>query len=114
MTVLTPTFSRAQRFAIETTIRYRNVGQNEWYEGKTENISRSGVLFRAKYMVALRTRIEMNFPLPVGGPGVRGASVKCLGHVVREASQVGSASETGLAATIEHYQLMQAEEVAAA
>jgi hypothetical protein len=45
---------------------------------------------------------------------VRGASVKCLGHVVREASQVGSASETGLAATIEHYQLMQAEEVAAA
>jgi hypothetical protein len=100
---------RAERFAIETTIRYRNVGQNGWYEGKTVNISGSGVLFRAKNLVAVKTRIEMIFPLPIGGSGALGANVKCFGQIVRKVPPVGSVRETGLAASIEEYDLMHAE-----
>jgi len=101
---------RAERFAIETTIRYRNIGQNIWYEGKTENISGSGVLFRGKNLVALKARVEMVFALPNRGPGAYGANVRCLGQIVRKAPPVGTGGATGLVATIEEYHLMHAEE----
>jgi hypothetical protein len=102
---------RAERFAIETTVRYRNVGQNGWHQGKTENISGSGVLFRAKNLVALKTRVEMIFPLLVKGSGASGANVRCFGRIVRKVPPVGPKGETGLAATIEEYLLVHAEEV---
>ena len=101
---------RAERFAIETTIRFRNVGQNRWYQGKTENISGSGVLFRAKNLVPLKTRVEMIFSLPIRGSGASGAHVRCFGQIARKAPPVGAGGETGLAATIEEYHLMHAEE----
>ena len=100
---------RAERFAIETQIRFRNVGQSRWYQGKTENISGSGVLFRGKNLVALRTRVEMIFALPNRGAGACGANVRCFGQVVRKALPAGPGGETGLAATIEEYYLMHAE-----
>jgi hypothetical protein len=101
---------RAERFAIETTIRYRNVGQNAWYQGKTENISGSGVLFRVKDLVAPKTRVEMIFPLLIKGSGACGANVRCIGRIVRKVPPVGPKGETGLAATIEEYLLLHAEE----
>jgi hypothetical protein len=99
---------RADRFAIETTIRYRKVGQNSWYEGKTENISGSGVLFWTQKRVALKTQVEMMFPLPIKGSGASGANVKCFGQIVRKVPRVGAKGEAGLAATIEEYLLVHA------
>jgi hypothetical protein len=101
---------RAERFAIATTIRYRNVGQNRWYQGKTENISGSGVLFWAQKRVALKSRVEMIFPLFSKGSRTSGANVRCFGQIVRKVPPAGRRGETGLAATIEEYLLMQAEE----
>jgi hypothetical protein len=105
---------RAERFAIETTIRYRSVGQEGWYQGKTVNISGSGVLFRGKNLVVPKTRVEMIFPLPIRGSGGSGANVTCFGRIVRKVPQVGSKGETGLVATIEEYVLAHAEGVSAA
>jgi hypothetical protein len=104
---------RAERFAIETTIRYRSVGQPGWYEGKTENISGSGVLFRGKNLLAPKTRVEMTFPLPIRGSGATGANVTCFGRIVRKVPRVGPKGEAGLAATIEEYVLAHAGEVSA-
>ncbi len=39
---------RAQRFVLELGLQYRASGQTEWHEGRTENISHTGVLFRAE------------------------------------------------------------------
>ena len=102
---------RAERFAIETTIRYRSVGEHEWYQGKTENISGSGVLFRGKNLVAPKTRVDLIFPLLIRGSGTSGANVTCFGRIVRKVPRVGPKGETGLAATIEEYVLAHAEEV---
>ena len=101
-----------ERFAIVTTIRYREAGQNGWYQGKKENISASGVLFMAENLVALKTRVEMIFSLPVVGPGACGAYVRCFGQIVREARPVAPGGETGLAATIEEYHLMRTDSAA--
>ena len=50
---------RAPRFVIPLAILYRTPGDAAWLEGWTENISRSGVLFRADHQVAPDTPVEL-------------------------------------------------------
>ena len=55
---------RAQRFAIPVAILYRSPGESEWSPGVTENISRSGVLFRADRRLAANTPVELLLDMP--------------------------------------------------
>src|SRR5215831_10122222 len=55
---------RAERFAIPIAILYRSPGELDWRPGLTENISRSGVLFRADYRIEPNTFLEMMLDLP--------------------------------------------------
>ena len=71
---------RAPRFALDVPLRYRPIGATAWQEGRTENISRSGVLFLADRVMEVDTRIEMTFVLPVTGLS---GQVVCRGRVVR-------------------------------
>ena len=83
----TPTnyLPRAERFAIPITILYRSPGEADWRPGLTENISRSGVLFRADRHLAPDTPLEMmlDFPTilappPPGGGLRRGRVVRAM------------------------------------
>jgi hypothetical protein len=98
--------SRAQRFVVQLPIRYKKIGGRTWFEGKTENISRSGILFRADRMLKLRTAIQMSFTLPVSvkgdGPGV----ILCRGSVVRAVVAAG-ANRPCLAASIQRYRFVR-------
>ena len=47
--------------------RKRFDGEAGWHDGTTENISRSGVLFRGAGILRVDTPIEMRLVLPVGG-----------------------------------------------
>src|SRR5262249_35596021 len=42
---------RAQRFNLHLPLKYRLLGENAWRDGTTENISRSGMLFRAEELI---------------------------------------------------------------
>jgi len=100
---MTAMLSRAKRFVVQLPIRYKKIGGRRWFEGKTENISRSGVLFRADRALKLGTAIEMSFTLPVSvwceGPG----EVLCWGSVVRMVAAVGN--PPCVAVTIRRYRL---------
>jgi PilZ domain len=74
---------RATRFDLHLPLKYRPVGQQDWREGITENVSRSGVLFRADEKLSLKTQLEFNLVLPVGAAGPSPAEVVCRGEVVR-------------------------------
>ena len=74
---------RAARFMMRTPVRYRLVGDSEWHEGQTENISRSGVLFRVERASEPSAPIEMRLVLPVTLAGEAAASIVCLGRIVR-------------------------------
>jgi hypothetical protein len=93
---------RARRFDLRVPIRYRRLGEEEWREGRTENISRSGILFRPPGPVELDTSLEMRFELPAGRflP-----EVVCRGRVVR-AILSRSRSASLIAATIAEYRLL--------
>jgi hypothetical protein len=72
---------RAERFPLELPVKYRPLGSNVWFEGTTENISRSGVLFRTDHIVDVDTPIEIDIALLPGAAGR--ADVHCHGRIVR-------------------------------
>lgn len=74
---------RAPRFSIPIAILYRTPGDAAWLEGWTENISRSGVLFRADREIDLDTPVEMMMEIPtwIATPGA-GTTI-CRGRIVR-------------------------------
>jgi hypothetical protein len=106
-----PALSRAPRYPIRIPMRYRPSGDPLWREGQTENISRSGVLFRTDHLMPLQTPIEMLLPLPFDvSRGVEAATVICRGRVVRaEPGETPDDPRPAVAATIAGYRLAHAQ-----
>jgi hypothetical protein len=90
-------------------MKYRPLGQAVWREGTTENISRSGVLFRAPDLLDLNTPIEMRVALPVGPSPERFPEVLCRGRIVRTMDVSADEPRPALAAEITDYHLMPAK-----
>jgi hypothetical protein len=91
-------------------MRYRASGEPLWREGRTENISRSGVLFRANHLIPVQAPIEMLLALPAEVGGGEDGTVVCRGRVVRTAPPTEPHEWPAVAATIAGYRLTHAEE----
>jgi hypothetical protein len=103
--------TRAMRYPIRMPIRYRVSGELQWREGRTENISRSGVLFRTEDTPATRTAIEMLLTLPPEISGSREqATVICRGRIVRTVAAHDGEPQSAVAATIAGYRLAHWQE----
>jgi hypothetical protein len=94
----------APRVPITTRVRYREPGDAEWIEGLTENISRSGILFRGQRIGEPRAALELIVTLPETGDGSAGRAL-CDGHIVRLVSPDGS-GPTSFAAKISSYRFV--------
>jgi PilZ domain-containing protein len=96
---------RAPRFSIPIAILYRTPGDATWLEGWTENISKSGVLFRADRELELDTPVEMMMEIPtfistpVAGPAI------CRGRIVRAVGPSPLEDRPAFAAKILEYEL---------
>ena len=95
---------RAPRFRLNLAVRYRAVGDAEWRQAKTGNISSSGVLLRADGALPLDTRLELRVTLAVDEPGARDGEVSCVGRVVRLVGEPEGAAQ-GFAVAIDEYAL---------
>jgi hypothetical protein len=93
---------RAQRFAIPISILYRTPGEKEWRSGLTENISRSGVLFRADRRMEPNTPIEMLLDLPSVVATTGGTALR-RGRIVRAVSPSPLEDRPAFAATFVDY-----------
>jgi hypothetical protein len=102
-------FTRAPRFPLRIALRYRSSNDPHWRDGQTENISRSGVLFRTEHPMPPQTPIEIVLALPAEIAGTEAAAtVICRGRVVR--MEAGRRAPNGddrpaVAATIAGYRL---------
>ena len=74
---------RERRLRHEVPVQFRVKGTEEWSEGKTENISRSGVLFRSPVAFEAHTRLELKFEMPKELTGESPAEVVCHASVRR-------------------------------
>jgi two-component system cell cycle sensor histidine kinase/response regulator CckA len=95
--------SRAQRFQLHLPLRYRRLGESSWHEGKTENISRSGMLFTADEMLQPSAQLEINLVLPAELAGLSATEVVCRGEVVRTVEPTQESVSPALAARILQY-----------
>ncbi len=90
---------------MQMPMRYRPAGQTDWQTGSTENISRTGVLFRAEQIIGANTELEMIL-------GVRQitmadtADIVCRGHIVRTMAG-GTQPSPAIAATIEEFSFLR-------
>jgi PAS domain S-box-containing protein len=94
---------RAQRFNLQLPLKYRLLGEDDWRTGTTENISRSGMLFRAEEMMPPAAQLEINLVLPAEIAGVASAEVVCRGEVVRTIAPETPNMNPALAAKILQY-----------
>ena len=95
--------ARAQRFQLHLPLRYRRLGENQWHQGTTENISRSGMLFRVDELLQPNVQLEINLVLPAEIAGLSPTEVVCRGEVVRAVEPQGEMLSPALAARILQY-----------
>ena len=101
---------RAKRFAIRIPVHYRKPHTAQWFDGKTENISCSGVLFRAKCLLQPMTTIELKLQLPAAIHGEAPGKVVCKGVVVRKEENHFSEIPPVLAVSIDGYRMARGRE----
>lgn len=94
---------RARRFNLHLPLRYRPLGEANWRPGTTENISRSGLLFRAQEVMQPAAQLEINLVLPPEIAGLAPTEVVCRGEVVRSVVSEGMQVSPALAAKILQY-----------
>ncbi len=102
---------RAQRFKLQLPLKYRQLGENDWRTGTTENISRSGMLFRAEEAIQPNVQLEINLVLPAEIAGLSAAEVVCRGEVVRTEGPDSSTMQTALAAKILQYHFQHGAQI---
>ena len=79
---------------------YRVAEDPAWHEGRTENVSRSGVLFHAEHLMEPDTSIEMVLMLPIEIAGEAAGTAMCRGRIVRAVAPASFDARPVLAAAI--------------
>jgi hypothetical protein len=74
---------RERRLRHCVAVQFRIAGSDEWIEGVTENISRSGLLFRSSSPVEAGSSIELILEMPQELTGDDDARVVCQGSLLR-------------------------------
>jgi len=74
---------RERRLKHEVPVMFRVKGTEEWSEGTTENISKSGVLFRSPSSFEPQTKLELKCQMPRELTGDAPAEVICQASVRR-------------------------------
>jgi len=103
--------SRAQRFQLHLPLKYRRLDEQDWHDGETRNISRSGLLFQAEDVVQPSVILEINLVLPPEIAGLSPTEVVCRGEVVRSVQTAGEEMPPALAAKILQYRFQHGSDL---
>ena len=97
---------RAARYEMSVPVLYRTRGEESWREGRTVDISHSGVLFAPAGTVPSPAE-DLEFLLLLPGTGtIESPGVRCHGRVVRNKGDPGMA-DFAVAVRIEGYEFMR-------
>ncbi len=74
---------RQPRFEVVVPVNFRRPGEFSWNMGKTNNLSRTGVLFRAVQPLKPESKVEFEFVAPPEFGTEAGELLACRAQVVR-------------------------------
>ncbi len=103
--------SRAKRFQLQLPLKYRRVDEENWHQGQTRNISRSGLLFQAESALQPNVVLEINLVLPSEIAGLSPTEVVCRGEVVRTVRPEQEEMPPALAAKILQYRFQHGSQL---
>ncbi len=103
--------SRAQRFQLHLPLKYRCLDEEQWHDGETRNISRSGLLFEAEDSLQPNVLLEINLVLPAEIAGLSPTEVVCRGEIVRTVRPDGETMPPALAAKILQYRFQHGSQL---
>ena len=86
---------RAKRFPLQVPLHYQKVGVPQWFEGRTLNISRTGILFQADEPLPKDATLDIRVDFPAN------VTLSCQGSVIRTENDA-------FAVRIHSYQLQHA------
>ena len=98
---------RAVRYNLQLAVRFRPAGDSSWRDGTTQNVSSSGVLFRASTPLDANTPVELRLALPIGPAPDAFSEVICNGRIVRTVAPSPVDTRTGIAVEISDYKLVR-------
>jgi PilZ domain len=105
---------RERRLRHRVSVLFRIPGSDEWIEGVTENISRSGLLFRSSSHLKVGSSMELILEMPHELTGDDNARVVCEGSLLRvepvPATRKKEQSSFLLACTITQYKFAPSSE----
>ena len=99
---------RAPRLTLPSWILYRPAGEARWREGRSENISQSGVLFHGIEAIAVEMPVEIMMTVPTEVAGVAAGASLGRGRIVRHGMERSDARPT-IAAAITGWEVLQAD-----
>jgi len=98
---------RARRIKLNgQEMKYREVGTAAWHRGTVENVSQTGVLFRAPEALPENAEVEMILEMPREITGQEHAQVIARGMVVRTAAPENGEGHPAIAAGIWDYRVL--------
>ncbi len=107
---------RERRLSHRVPVLFRSTGSDEWIEGVTENVSRSGLLFRSSSPLEAGCSLELILEMPHDLTGNAAARVLCEGSLVRveavPATRKKKQSSFLMACTITQYRFAPSSEQA--
>jgi len=103
-----PTWTpRARRIKLNgQEMKYREVGTAAWHRGTVENVSQTGILFRAADVLAENAEVEMILEMPPEITGQEHAQVIARGMVVRTVPAENGKGKAAIAAGIWDYRVL--------
>jgi len=101
---------RARRIKLNgQEMKYREVGTAAWRRGTVENVSQTGILFRAADVLAENAEVEMVLEMPPEITGQEHLQVIARGMVVRTAPAGNGNGKAAIAAGIWDYRVLHDE-----
>ncbi|HYN14872.1 MAG TPA: hypothetical protein VES66_03675 [Terriglobales bacterium] len=98
---------RARRIKLNgQEMKYREVGTAAWHRGTVENVSQTGLLFRAAEALAENAEVEMILEMPREITGQEHAQVIARGMVVRTVPPENGEGHPAIAAGIWDYRVL--------
>lgn len=93
---------------------YRTVGEDRWHKGRTENISKGGVLLRGIRLFSQSAKVEVMLTLPAGIVPNAAGEMFFVGTVARLLPPPWSGGLPGIAIAFEKYRAAQSADTAPA
>ena len=69
--------ARAQRFPLQVPVQYQRSGNSHWHEGRTVNISRTGILFQTDEPLPQTATLDIRLEFPAN------VMIFCQGSIIR-------------------------------